>query len=116
VDNISRIIKHKLKAGINFRFIFVIILTLVTMSACSQLESAIDSQINGLTLSKYQQLETGMSYEQAVSVLGSEGVEMSRSEGYGISLVTYQWSLSMKNITAMFQNNKLTAKGQFGLE
>ncbi len=86
------------------------------MTACSQLESAIDSQINGLTLAKYQQLETGMSYEQAVSVLGFEGVEMSRSEGYGISLVTYQWSLSMKNITAMFQNNKLTAKGQFGLE
>lgn len=67
-------------------------------------------------MANYQRLETGMSYAQAVSILGKPGVEMSSNELAGIRTVMYQWEgRAFANMNAMFQNDKLIQKAQFGL-
>jgi hypothetical protein len=73
--------------------------------------------INGVTMAKFQQLETGMTYRQAVEIIGAEGEEMSRSELAGYTTVMYVWkNLGGSNMNAMFQNGHLVAKAQFGLQ
>ena len=58
-----------------------------------------------------------MTYRQAVATLGAEGVEMSSNDIGGSQTVMYQWKVgSMTNKNAMFQNDKLVSKAQFGLE
>lgn len=70
-----------------------------------------------LTMATFQQLATGMSYRDAVTILGSEGTEMSRNELAGTVTVMYQWTgTGIANMNAMFQNDKLVSKAQFGLK
>ena len=72
----------------------------------------------GVTMAGFSQLKTGMTYEQAVKVLGKEGTEMSSNEIGGTKTVMYQWEGDGlgATMTAMFQNNKLISKSQFGLK
>jgi hypothetical protein len=72
----------------------------------------------GVSLSQFQQLQAGMTYGEVVRILGSSGTEMSRSDIANISTVLYQWPGSGTmgaNMNAMFQNDKLVNKAQFGL-
>jgi hypothetical protein len=70
-----------------------------------------------ITLAQYQSLTSGMSYSKAVTVLGCEGSELSRSEKDGFKTVTYSWEgTGLANMTAMFRNDALVAKAQFGLK
>jgi hypothetical protein len=71
-----------------------------------------------VSLAQYQSLEIGMSYSRAAAVLGCEGSELGRSEVAGFSTVMYIWqgnSLAA-NMKAMFQNDALMFRAQFGLE
>jgi hypothetical protein len=71
----------------------------------------------GITMAKYDRLKTGMSYHQAVEILGTEGVEVSSNELAGTKTVMYQWEAGVgANVNAMFQNDKLMQKAQFGLK
>jgi hypothetical protein len=58
-----------------------------------------------------------MSYAEAVRILGKEGTEVSRNELAGIVTVMYQWEsrFGVANMNAMFQDDKLVQKAQFGL-
>ena len=70
-----------------------------------------------ITMEQYNDLATGMSYQQAVATLGAEGAEMSSNDIGGSHTVMYQWKAgTMANMNAMFQNDKLISKAQFGLE
>lgn len=70
-----------------------------------------------VTRAEFEQLETGMSYQEAVEVIGAEGEEISRSEVMGTKTVMYQWTnYDASNMNAMFQNGKLIQKAQFGLK
>lgn len=71
----------------------------------------------GVTMSKYLRLEDGMSYAEAVRILGEPGEEISRSDLAGYTTVMYQWKAErgIGNMNAMFQNDKLVTKAQFGL-
>lgn len=82
-------------------------------AAAEQTEEA-----SGVTMAKFQQLETGMSYEEVVAILGEPGTEMSRSEIMGTVTVMYSWDgkAFASNMNAMFQDNELMSKAQFGLE
>lgn len=71
-----------------------------------------------VTMSKYLQLQTGMSYSEAVDILGKSGTEISSGEivpGYKIQM--FQWfnEAQTGNMNATFQNDRLTTKAQFGL-
>ena len=70
-----------------------------------------------ITLSNYERLQTGMTYEQACEILGKAGTEMSRTEMAGYVTVMYGWQGDgVANMNAMFQNGKLVSKAQFGLK
>jgi hypothetical protein len=70
-----------------------------------------------VTMVKFQQLHTGMSYREAVEIIGAEGEEMSRSDLAGYTTVMYMWkNPGGSNMNAMFQNGGLVMKAQFGLE
>ena len=69
-----------------------------------------------VTRSEYSQLREGMTYEEAVRIIGVRGDELSRSDLAGITTVMYSWvNDNGSNMNAMFQNNKLVTKAQFGL-
>ncbi len=76
-----------------------------------------------VTFDKYQRIQTGMSYQEVRSIIGAEGEEISSNsiEGIpgvmpGVKTVMYQWVNSNgSNMNAIFQNDKLMQKGQFGL-
>lgn len=76
-----------------------------------------------VTLSSYNQLTNGMGYFDAVGVIGFQGEELSRSRMDGVpgvmssvDTVMYQWiNADGSNMNAMFQNDRLVSKAQFGL-
>jgi hypothetical protein len=72
---------------------------------------------SGVTMANYERLETGMSYDGVVDILGEPGKEMSRNEIADITTVMYMWSGGFVggNMNAMFQNDRLVSKAQFGL-
>lgn len=73
---------------------------------------------------EYDKIKDRMSYQQVVQIIGVEGKEISRNKIEGIpgvmesiETVMYQWENSNGgNMNAMFQNNKLMQKAQFGLK
>ena len=77
-----------------------------------------------VTYAEYKKITNGMSYRQVVEIIGTEGEEMSRSQMEGIpgmtssiDTVMYQWvNGNGSNMNAMFQNDKLINKAQFGLK
>lgn len=77
---------------------------------------------NTITLEKFNQLQTGMSYKQAVSILGEEGEVMSESSfgsgQYTTHTIMYTWKGGgfMANMNAMFQNGQMISKAQLGLK
>ncbi len=71
----------------------------------------------GVSLEQYAQLQTGMSLQAALKLLG-EGEEVARSEEYGL-IVTYRWQGRGRvnaYARATFHNGRLTTKAQSGLE
>lgn len=72
-----------------------------------------------LNLEKFNKIETGMTYEQVVEIIGEEGTILSESEIANIKTAIYSWygegSIGA-NANITFQNGKVTAKAQFGLK
>src|SRR5258707_12430901 len=90
--------------------IIAIGLAVATAAAAQQSKCSVSS-------AQYQALQTGMSYSQAVKVLGCPGEEMVRNEMAGFTTVMYAWSGGFgANMNAMFQNDKLVQKAPFGLK
>ncbi len=70
-----------------------------------------------VTLSQYNRIQQGMSYEQAVATLGCEGKNPVFSQLAPHTYAKYSWDGSSpgSNVTLMFQSGKLTEKWQSGL-
>ena len=72
----------------------------------------------------YDRIREGMSYLEVIRIIGAEGVELSSNKIDGvpgvmpsISTKMYMWQNSNgSNMNAMFQNDRLVQKAQFGLE
>lgn len=81
-------------------------------------------KVQSITMNKYLQIQDGMSYEAVVRILGRNGEESSRNKIDAIpgvmevvESVMYQWTNGDgTGMNAIFQNNKLFQKAQFGLE
>src|SRR5438132_685442 len=71
-----------------------------------------------VTMSQYSQVQPGMTYKQAVRILGEPDQELSRSEMAGFTTVMYMWKGTSPggNMNVMFQNGELVTKAQFGLK
>lgn len=72
-----------------------------------------------LNLEKFNKIETGMTYEKVVEIIGEEGTVLSESEIANIKTTIYSWygegSIGA-NANITFQNGKVTSKAQFGLK
>ncbi len=76
-----------------------------------------------LSLSGYNRIEPGMTYEEVIAIIGPPSQEVSRSHMEGapgvmpsVETVMYVWEGTMgANMNAMFQNGRLVSKAQFGL-
>jgi hypothetical protein len=71
-----------------------------------------------VSMAQYTTLKTGMSYDEARGMLGCDGIELSSSEMPGFKTIMFMWTGAGglgANMNAMFQNDKLQMKSQFGL-
>ncbi len=84
----------------------------------SPVAPATTSPASGVTMANFSRLKNGMPYEQVVGILGKEGMELSRNQIADIETVMYQWNGEGfgANMNAIFQQNKLMSKSQFGLK
>ena len=66
-----------------------------------------------ISMAKYEQIKNGMTYADAVRILGSEGSEVSSSEIGKYKTATYKWDgANYSFIILTFQNDKLIFKTQ----
>lgn len=71
-----------------------------------------------ISLAQYNSIETGMSYDDVVNLLGGEGSLLSDTDISGSTSQVYQWNGASlgANATITFSNGKVMSKAQFGLE
>jgi hypothetical protein len=71
-----------------------------------------------VTLDEYNRLQNSITYNEASSIIGEPGQEMSRVELPGTpSTIMYSWqNADGSNMNATFQDDKLVTKAQFGLK
>lgn len=84
----------------------------------SSTETQVQPTEKKLSLAAYNQIQSGMSYQEVTNLLGQEGKELSRVEIPGApTTVMYQWEKfgGLKNMNATFQDDALVSKAQFGL-
>lgn len=74
------------------------------------------SETPKISLSQFNQIKDGMTYEQVSAIIGYG--KLSSEYTYGKNKTQmYTWDAGlMKSVTCSFENNKLTSKTQFGLE
>lgn len=83
-----------------------------------QRQRAAELDARTVTAAEYRELRDGMTYREAVAVIGFPGVELSRTSIAGYTTVMFQWTNpapAISNMNAMFQNDELVSKAQFGL-
>jgi hypothetical protein len=91
----------------------IMVLALIGFSASGCRVAHADCRV---TKASYEALQTGMSVAQAESLIGCKGEEMASSDIGGIKTVMLQWMAGMAGMNAMFQNDSLMTKAQFGLK
>lgn len=72
-----------------------------------------------ITYEEYSKIQSDMTYNEVVEIVGSYGYEMSRVELSGYQTVIVAWDGKGSvgaNANVTFQNGKVIAKAQFGLE
>lgn len=72
----------------------------------------------GLTLENYNRIETGMTYDMVVALLGAPGeVQMEVDVGMAeYKTVNYQWGTGFEYCAITFQGGKVAMKMQIGLK
>ena len=79
------------------------------------IQEAIEEQ-RMVTADKFARIRDGMTYAQVREIIGADGEEQSRTTFGGITTVMYAWTNSaFSAMNAMFQNDALVSKTQFGL-
>lgn len=86
------------------------------------LAATVAAQTRGLTRANFEKLQTGMSYEQVVQIVGRSGEVYTESEFMGTRTVGYIWKATKADKAApgasmsiVFQDDKLLSKSQYGL-
>ena len=94
----------------------VVVLAII-ISGCEVLEPPIVDKF------EYDSIQQGMPYAEVTEIIGAEGEELSSVYTQGvpgvmesITTIMYMWqNADGSNMNAMFQNDKLVTKAQFGL-
>lgn len=71
-----------------------------------------------ITIDQYNSIETGMTYDEVVALLGGEGTLLSDTELAGSTSQIYMWEGTSlgANANITFSDGKVVAKAQYGLE
>ena len=72
-----------------------------------------------ITLDEYNKIETGMTYEEVVEIVGSNGTVSSQVESNGYKVVIITWygnGIAGSNANVTFTNNAVSGKAQIGLK
>ena len=71
-----------------------------------------------ITLEEFNQIKTGMSYEEVVEIVGSEGTVMSEASVMDSTTTIYSWYADngIANANVTISDGKVMAKAQIGLE
>ena len=79
--------------------------------------NTVTKETSGITEEEFDSIETGMSYDEVVAIIGEDGTNISESEVAGINTVIYEWTSSeiWGNANITFQNGKVVNKAQFGV-
>jgi len=112
----------------HFCVVFTFVLCFLAISPNAQAQSLLPTVSNQLlafggnqqkvTRNEYEEVETGMSYEEVEDIIGEPGEELSSVEFPGMGrTIMYQWqNNNFSNMTAMFEDDELVSKAQFGLK
>lgn len=106
----------------------ILVLSAASLAACreqerensvSELNQVEALPVPGVTLANYDRLGTGAAtYEDTTRALGSPGKVQSSAEMGGKKTATYSWKSDDESgqITAIFENERLISKSQYGLK
>lgn len=119
--------KRTLKGGgcLTFFVVFFILvagsiaMTINMNSGIQKSVSGVSNESEYMTMEEYNKIETGMTYEEVVEIVGSSGESMSKVEGNGTVIEMFTWygnGMAGSNANVTFQNGKVTGKAQVGLE
>lgn len=80
-----------------------------------------EKQDTKITLEKFNKIETGMSYEQVVEIIGEEGTTLSETNISGdekYHTIMYSWKAKngIANANVTFQGGKVISKAQVALK
>ena len=78
-----------------------------------------DDDLEYITLAEYNSIKNGMTYDEVVKLIGSEGTSISESSVGNVSITIISWygnGFNGSNANVTFTNNKVTGKAQIGLE
>lgn len=112
---------------------YFITFSALALSACGAEAGTVDADITdggsesvsvpandpGISKAEFQAIQTGMSPDEIAAIVGSPGELISENEMAGTRTIMVQWEGESgfgANANAMFQNDKLIQKSQFGLE
>lgn len=106
-----------------WRVFFGIILLFVGISifvgAIGGNSSSVENTEQGITAEKFNRIESGMTYDEVVNIVGSDGELLSQADVGGDEYKTemYVWYgvVPGSNANVTFQGGKVVAKAQFGL-
>lgn len=110
--------------------VVIIIVALLVVGGCtavmvagvaSTTSTTTSSNSAKITLDKFNQLESGMTYEQVKAIIGGDGELAGESgkKGDAIHIVSYKYKgsgITGANASLMFQDEKLVNKAQAGLK
>lgn len=113
---------HGCLAGVSI-FLCVIVVC-IFIAALSGSKDEISEDISEataelITLDEFNTIQNGMSYEEVVEIIGSEGEASSTATVGDITTSIYMWKGKGSigaNANVTFIDNKVSAKAQFGLE
>ncbi len=88
-------------------------------STTNETNTSTEQKQEKLNLEKFNKIQTGMTYEEVVAIIGEEGTVVSESEIGNIKTTLYSWygeGTIGANASITFQNGKVTSKAQLGLK
>lgn len=96
-------------------FLIIFLSIYISMSA---LYTGTDSNMY-ITLEEYNKCKTGMTYEECIKIIGSEGTPLAETNISDVNTTAYIWygdSLNRANANLYFMDGKLYSKAQYGLK
>lgn len=104
----------------------VLIIFCATIYGTFSINDAVQKEVSGvsedseyITLDEFNEIQTGMTYEQVVAIIGSSGTPSVQTDGEGMSYQIYTWygnGVAGSNANVTFINGEVSAKAQVGLK